>query len=85
MIVMDLEPGSLAMDIDLLVYLYKTKELLKSICFVTTSKWVYLQENHFIIILLLSNSYLLLLIIKVYYFQFNISETIDMSLLFMCD
>ena len=42
----------------------KTKE----VCLVTTSKWVYLQENH-VIILILTYYFLLLLIIKVHYSQ----------------
>ena len=50
----------------------KTNDLLKSkhICLVTTSKCLYLQENHVIIILILTCYFLLLLIMKVHYSQF---------------
>ena len=50
----------------------KTNDLLKSkhISLVTTSKCLYLQENHVIIILILTCYFLLLLIMKVHYSQF---------------
>ena len=51
----------------------KTKEMQKSkhICFVTTSKCAYLQENHVIIILLLTSYYLLFIIINKYHIFIN--------------